>query len=178
MHKLGYHRRQRSTTKPERKRVRARAHAPLYAVEAPYVAEMARLDLRARFGPAAEAAGYKVYTTIDGRLQTAANRALRLGLVEYDRRQGWRGPIGHADVEGRTKEEQFEGLLDEYSSVGMLLPAVVVSAHRTRLRACSCARADSLRCRWEGLSWARKEEATRRRRRRRRSLLPAMSSMS
>src|SRR5262245_57342254 len=48
--------------------VAARAHSPLYAVEAPYVAEMARLELRKRFGPAAEAAGYKVYTTIDGRL--------------------------------------------------------------------------------------------------------------
>ena len=47
-----------------------------------------------RFGPAAETAGYKVYTTIDGRLQTAANRAVRVGLIEYDRRHGWRGPAG------------------------------------------------------------------------------------
>ena len=29
---------------------------------------------------------------IDGRLQTAANRAVRIGLIEYDRRHGWRGP--------------------------------------------------------------------------------------
>ena len=70
----------------------ARAHGPLFDVEAPYVAEMARLALRERFGAAAESAGYKVYTTIDGRLQTAANRALRIGLIEYDRRHGWRGP--------------------------------------------------------------------------------------
>src|SRR6185503_2731160 len=98
----------------------ARAHAPLSSVEAPYVAEMARLDLRSRFGPAAEAAGYRVYTTIDGRLQTAANRALRLGLIEYDRRHGWRGPIGHADIGGRTKDEQFEELLEEYTYSGML----------------------------------------------------------
>ena len=37
--------------------------------------------------------GYKVYTTIDGRLQTAANRAVRIGLIEYDRRHGYRGPL-------------------------------------------------------------------------------------
>ncbi len=137
--------------------VRARAHQPLFAVEAPYVAEMARLDLRSRFGPAAEAAGYKVYTTIDGRLQTAANRAVRIGLIEYDRRHGWRGPIGHAEVAGRTKEEQFEGLLDEYSSVGMLTPAVVVSSTDKIARVFVRARGFA-QIPWEGLSWARKED--------------------
>src|SRR6201998_3518431 len=76
----------------------ARSHAPLYQVEAPYVAEMARLELRQRFGPTAESTGYKFYTTIDGRLQTAANRAVRIGLIEYDRRHGWRGPAGHVDL--------------------------------------------------------------------------------
>jgi penicillin-binding protein 1A len=137
--------------------VRARAHAPLFAVEAPYVAEMARLDLRSRFGPAAEAAGYKVYTTIDGRLQTAANRAVRIGLIEYDRRHGWRGPVGHAEAAGRTKEEQFEGLLDEYSSVGMLTPAVVVSSTDKTARVFVRARGFA-QIPWDGLSWARKED--------------------
>ena len=78
--------------------MQARAHAPLFDVEAPYVAEMARLELRQRFGPAAESAGYKVYTTIDGRLQGDANRAVRVGLIEYDRRHGWRGPAGHVEL--------------------------------------------------------------------------------
>src|SRR5215469_16181604 len=92
--------------------MQARTHAPVYEVEAPYVAEMTRLELRQRFGPAAESTGYKVYTTINGRLQTAANRAVRVGLIEYDHRHGWRGPIGHADIGGRTKDEQFEELLE------------------------------------------------------------------
>jgi len=52
--------------------MQARAHAPLYDVEAPYVGEMARLELRQRFGANAETAGYRVYTTIDGRLQASA----------------------------------------------------------------------------------------------------------
>src|SRR6185295_9439240 len=107
--------------------VQARAHAPLFAVEAPYIAEMARLDVRTRFGATAESAGYKVYTTIDSRLQTAANRAVRIGLIEYDRRHGWRGPVGHADSAGATAAPKFEALLDEYSSVGVLSPAIVVS---------------------------------------------------
>src|ERR1700730_11754534 len=78
--------------------MQARAHAPLYDVEAPYVAEMARLELRQRFGANAETAGYRVYTTIDGRLQASANRAVRVGLIAYDRRHGWRGPAGHVDL--------------------------------------------------------------------------------
>ena len=135
----------------------ARAHAPLSAVDAPYIAEMARLDLRSRFGPAAEAAGYKVYTTIDGRLQTAANRALRIGLVEYDRRHGWRGPIGHADIAGRTKDEQFEELLEEYTSSGFLVPAVVVSETDKTARVFMRSRGFA-QIAWDGLSWARKED--------------------
>src|SRR6186713_813084 len=54
--------------------VSAKAHRALADVEAPYIAEMVRLEILNRFGPAAQDAGYKVYTTIDGRLQTAANR--------------------------------------------------------------------------------------------------------
>src|SRR5580692_8824608 len=59
----------------------ARAHAPLYDIEAPDVAEMARQDIRTRFGAGAENAGYRVYTTVDGRLQSAAVRAVRVGLI-------------------------------------------------------------------------------------------------
>src|ERR1700752_718698 len=64
--------------------MRARAHAPLFAVEAPYVAEMARLELRQRFGASAETGGYKGYPPLGGRLQAAAVRAVRIGLIEYD----------------------------------------------------------------------------------------------
>lgn len=137
--------------------VRARPHSPLYEVEAPYVAEMARLDLLRRFGANAESAGYKVYTTIDGRLQTAANRAMRLGLIEYDRRHGWRGPTGHADVAGQEKPEQLDALLDEYSSVGILTPAVVVSVTERTARIYAKARGFA-QIAWDGLSWARKQD--------------------
>ena len=93
--------------------MQARAHAPLYDVEAPYVAEMARLELRQRFGPNAESAGYKVYTTVDGRLQSAANRAVRVGLIEYDRRHGWRGPTGHVDLPAHG-EPRYDALFNSY----------------------------------------------------------------
>src|ERR1700754_339315 len=135
--------------------MQARAHAPLYDVEAPYIAEMARLQVRQQFGVPAETAGYKVYTTIDGRLQSAANRAVRIGLIEYDRRHGYRGPVGHVTLASEGKPEQLDGQVDEYSSTGILSPAIVVSvaekAVRVYVKGRGFAQID-----WDGMSWARK----------------------
>jgi penicillin-binding protein 1A len=135
--------------------MQARAHAPLFDVEAPYVAEMARLELRQRFGANAESAGYKVYTTIDGRLQAAANRAVRIGLIEYDRRHGWRGPAGHVELPAHG-EPDFDDLVDEYASIGNLAPAIVESVADKSARA-YVKTLGSVQIDWDGLSWARKE---------------------
>src|SRR6516225_3081914 len=133
----------------------ARAHAPLYEVEAPYVAEMARLELRQRFGPSAESTGYKVYTTVDGRLQTAANRAVRVGLIEYDRRHGWRGPAGHVELPAHG-EPDYDDLVDEYSGIGNLAPAVVTDVAEKTVRAWVKS-LGMVEIDWDGLSWARRE---------------------
>jgi penicillin-binding protein 1A len=137
--------------------VMGRAHAPLFDVEAPYVAEMARLEIRNRYGAAAETAGYRVYTTIDGRLQTAANRALRIGLIEYDRRHGWRGPIGHNDIVATAPAGELEALLEEYSPIGDLAPAVVLTVQNKSARIFIKLHGVA-RIEWDGLSWARRLE--------------------
>ena len=133
----------------------ARAHAPLYDVEAPYVAEMARLELRQRFGPSAESAGYKVYTTIDGRLQTDANRAVRVGLIEYDRRHGWRGPAGHVDLPAHG-DPDYDALVDEYAAIGNLSPALVTAVGDKNAQA-YVRSLGPVQIDWDGLSWARRE---------------------
>jgi len=132
----------------------ARAHAPLFEVEAPYVAEMARLELRQRFGASAESAGYKVYTTIDGRLQGDANRAVRVGLIEYDRRHGWRGPAGHVDLPAHG-EPDYADLVDEYTAIGNLAPAIVTSVADRTVHA-YVKNLGAVQVDWDGLSWARK----------------------
>jgi len=133
----------------------ARAHAPLFDVEAPYVAEMARLELRQRFGPSAESAGYKVYTTIDGRLQADANRAVRVGLIEYDRRHGWRGPAGHVELPAHG-EPDYDDLVDEYAAIGNLSPALIISVADKTAHA-YVKTLGAVEIDWDGLSWARKE---------------------
>ena len=138
-----------------REPMQARAHAPLYDVEAPYVAEMARLELRQRFGANAETNGYKVYTTIDGRLQTAANRAVRVGLIEYDRRHGWRGPAGHVDLPAHG-EPHYDNLVDEYAAIGNLSPAIVTAVGEKSARA-YVKGLGAVQIDWDGLSWARRQ---------------------
>jgi penicillin-binding protein 1A len=135
--------------------MQARAHAPLYDVEAPYVAEMARLELRQRFGPSAETTGYRVYTTVDGRLQAAANRAVRIGLIEYDRRHGWRGPAGHVDLPAHG-EPDYDDLVDEYAAIGNLAPGIVVSVSERGARA-YVKSLGPVDIDWDGLSWARRQ---------------------
>jgi penicillin-binding protein 1A len=135
--------------------VSAKAHRALADVEAPYIAEMVRLEILNRFGPAAQDAGYKVYTTIDGRLQIAANRALRIGLIDYTRRHGWRGAINKVDLSGGENSDGFEALLDEYGTAGLLQPAIVVSVAEKQadvyIKGGGMARIE-----WAGMSWARR----------------------
>jgi len=135
--------------------VRAKAHGALADVEAPYVAEMVRLEILKRFGASAQDAGYKVYTTIDGRLQKAANRALRIGLIDYSRRQGWRGATNRAELAGTENTDALEALLDEYGSVGMLHPAIVISVAEKQARV--YVKGDGLaNIEWAGMSWAKR----------------------
>jgi len=141
---------QRSLNEP----INAREYAPRSDVEAPFVAEIVRQEVVARFGEGAINAGYRAITTLDGRLQTAANRALRLGLIDYDRRHGYRGPIRRLKLEEGTAPAQLEPLLADTPPIGNLLPAVVVSvapaAARVYLRGGGLAQIE-----WEGMAWAR-----------------------
>ncbi|WDZ80037.1 penicillin-binding protein 1A (plasmid) [Ensifer adhaerens] len=69
--------------------------APSAAVAAAdYFTEEVRRQLNAQYGDAAlYTAGFSVRTTLDPRLQEAAMKALRKGLVAYDQAKGYRGPV-------------------------------------------------------------------------------------
>ena len=133
--------------------VEARDHGIQFDVEAPYVAEMARAEIVSRYGDDAVNQGYRVYTTIDGRLQTAANRALRIGLIEYDRRHGYRGPLKQLNLDERSSPAKLDAALSDIPEIGGLRPALVVSvaplAARVYIRSVGYAQIE-----WDGLSWA------------------------
>lgn len=101
-------------------------NAPSSEVEADYVAEMARADMVRRFGDAAYTDGYRVKLTVDSEKQREATLALRKGLEEYDRRHGFRGPIGQVG-EDELKPDSLDNLMANYPRVAELVPAVVTS---------------------------------------------------
>ncbi len=69
-------------------------------VVAGHFAEEVRRQLAGRFGEEnLYEGGLSVRTSLDPRLQELADRVLRKGLEDYDRRHGWRGPLGHLDME-------------------------------------------------------------------------------
>ncbi len=67
----------------------ATPHERPVEVYAPYVAEMVRQEMIARYGGDVLTKGYHVTTTIDPTLQAAADAAVRQGLATYDHRHGW-----------------------------------------------------------------------------------------
>jgi penicillin-binding protein 1A len=71
-------------------------------VRAPYFAEEVRRDVLARYGEKIlYGAGLSVRTSLDARLQAASDKALRTGLIAYERsRGGWRGAVAHIDPKG------------------------------------------------------------------------------
>ncbi|MBN2360229.1 MAG: PBP1A family penicillin-binding protein [Deltaproteobacteria bacterium] len=74
--------------------VRVEFDRPAYQDLAAYPAETIRRELEARFGSEQLlAGGLRIYTTLDGAMQAAAQQALREGLRAIDRRQGFRGPL-------------------------------------------------------------------------------------
>jgi len=91
----------------------ARVHGQDIELEAPYIAEMVRTEMVARYGTAAYTGGYKVYTTVDVARQRAANKALRNALLGYDRRHGYRGHIGFFDMNSAEVKKEEEKKAEE-----------------------------------------------------------------
>lgn len=121
---------------------------PEIDLPAPYPAEWVRQQLEGRYG-ADLYSGFVAYTTLDAKHQAAAQRAVRAGLMSYDRRHGYRGPESRADADAPAAES-----LAGFDVVSGLEPAVVVAVEE---RAITVRRQDDalVRIEWGGLRWAR-----------------------
>jgi penicillin-binding protein 1A len=134
--------------------VTASLHVMTPDAEAPYVAEMARSWMVERYSEDAYTAGYKVYTTVDTRLQSAANQALRTALLAYDRRHGYRGAEGHITLAKNASFDEWDQALDGYGTLGGLRPALVVALEEQAAIAYHPA-VGMVLIEWPGLVWAR-----------------------
>ncbi len=90
--------------------------AGIQLADADYFVEEVRRELYAKYGEQKlYEGGLSVRTTIDTRLQTTARDSLRKGLMDYDRRHGWRGPVAKLQAgenwhEALTKQPFAEDL--------------------------------------------------------------------
>ncbi|MGE0370351.1 MAG: penicillin-binding protein 1A [Gammaproteobacteria bacterium] len=132
----------------------AKLHGASMEVEADYLAEVVRAAMIERYGEqAAYTAGFKIYTTLDSRLQQAATDALRAALLAYDRRHGFRGAEGRINPAQIPDEGAWTETLRSHEEVGGLKPALVA---RVAGQAITVKLADgkTVDIAWEGLSWA------------------------
>ena len=132
--------------------VTAKVHGLAIEVEALYLAEMVRARMEDTYGEDAYTAGYKVWTTIDGRLQHAANAALRQGLLEYDARHGFRKPERHVATENPALSPG--SVLEDIPEVSGLVPAVVTSVE-ARTIAAWARNEGPVEIELENMKWAR-----------------------
>lgn len=130
-------------------------HTSSAEIEAAYVAEMARAQVFEKFGEETYTSGLKAYVTIDSTMQQAANNALRKALLDYDTRHGYRGPEGHVELPADATNEQRQELLKNYTTIGGLKPALVVSltAHEAAVH---LPEGELKTISWDGLKWAQR----------------------
>jgi penicillin-binding protein 1A len=99
-------------------------------VHAEYVAEMVRQMMFAQYGEETYNRGLNVYTSINTRDQVAAYNALRRGILDYERRQPFRGPENF--VELPRNRQNLDAVIDEALAekpdMGDMLAAVVLEA--------------------------------------------------
>jgi len=121
-------------------------------VHAEYVAEMARQLIFSQYGNEAYTRGLNVYTTLNAAEQEAAYIALRRGIMDYERRQQYRGPEKFVALPAAPQdaEEIVDDALANHPDNGDVLSAVVLEASAKKIVAAR-ANGDTLEIVGEGL---------------------------
>ena len=106
-------------------------------VHAEFVAESVRQLMFAQYGEDTYTRGLNVYTTLRADQQDVAYKALRRGIMDFERRQVYRGPEKFATLPagGQELEEAIDEALEEHPNNGDLLSAVVLEADARRVLA-------------------------------------------
>lgn len=132
-------------------------HGAEIELSAPYVAEVARAWMVERYGEAAYTSGMKVYTTVDSKLQKAANQAAIKNLLGYDERHGYRGAekVLWQTEQSAWDHEKIVKHLKSQPTYGDLVPAVVTSVDSKSAQVWVKNQGEGT-IEWQGMNWARK----------------------
>ena len=121
-------------------------------IHAEYVAEMARQLIFTQYGNEAYTRGLNVYTTLNAAEQEAAYAALRRGIMDYERRQQYRGPEKFVvlPTAAQEVEDAIDDALANHPDNGDVLSAVVLEASPRKIVAAR-ANGDTLEITGDGL---------------------------
>ena len=110
--------------------LKLRSAADKKILHAEYVAETVRQMVYAQYGQDTYTRGLNVYTTVQSNEQMAAYKALRQGIMDFERRQIYRGPEKFIDlpVDPKKMDDAIDDALEEHPDNGDVLSAVVLEA--------------------------------------------------
>lgn len=131
--------------------INAAYHGSAPELDAPYIAEMARAEMVGRYGSDAYTEGFRVTTTVSSELQHAANQAIRSGLLSYDQRHGYRGPLTR--LPGMSRDTWLQEL-GKHRSVGGLEPAIVTQIEKSGILVLTRSGQEEAVA-WSSMTWAR-----------------------
>jgi len=117
--------------------LKVKTNSSEFGVHAEYVAEMTRQLVYEQFKDEAYTRGLNVYTTITKADQDAAYLALRRGVMDYEKRHGYRGPEGYMEIP-ESKEEADNAIeveLAEHPDSDDIVAAVVLEASPKSMKA-------------------------------------------
>ncbi len=114
-----------------------RKEMPANEINADYVSEMVRQMMYEKYKEAAYTSGFKVYTTLRKLDQDAAQHAVIKGVLDYDRRHGYRGPEAFIQLQKDANglEEFLEEALQDLAGSNGIMPAVVLTSSAKLVKA-------------------------------------------
>ena len=135
--------------------ISASKHRFEYDVKAPYVAEMVRQYMYDTYAEKTYAGGFHVHTTIRADNQYAANQAVHDGLLAYDERHGYRGPLTSVEMPKELTKDFLDETLEDYRQTGGLMPSIILLIGERNAVAYT---QDGyvVEINWDGLKWAKR----------------------
>jgi len=136
-------------------------HGAAIELHADYVAEMVRREMLSRYGEETYTAGYQVVTSLDARLQNAANYSLRNGLLQFTRRRGYRGSLANFELTPEILASDMAdwpveilNVLDQYVPGGLSV-AIVTELHENNSADIVFHDGERAVIPWKAISWAK-----------------------
>ncbi|HYC41620.1 MAG TPA: penicillin-binding protein 1A [Noviherbaspirillum sp.] len=120
-----------------KEKLQVRSKGYLMQTHAEHAAEIVRQYMFDKYKDDVYTHGYSVYTTLSSTDQDAAYEAVRKGVLDYDRRHGYRGPEDYIDLpaDAEDREQAIDEILAKHPDSDDMRAAVVLSASSKAVRA-------------------------------------------